>query len=291
MAQTGKFSSKKGKPSYAMAIIGVTAVLFITALFGWIILNAGKYSQVLREDVEVHVRLNNTAQQKSIDELRNYIAARPYTKQVEFIDKETARKKWIESGEKDFMEFLDNNPLPNEISLRVKSDYVNKDSLASISAELSQNQMLVLSVDYPKKLVEKITSVVKWVVGILIGLSIVFGLLALLMIDNTIRLAMYSNRFLIKTMQMVGATRWFIAKPMNIRAIINGAISGLIAVALVLGIINVVENFVPDFKILRENSKLIILFTCIILLGIIISLVSTHRSVIKYLKLRLDDLY
>ena len=90
---------------------------------------------------------------------------------------------------------------------------------------------------------------------------------------------------------MVGATRWFIAKPMNIRAIINGAIAGVIAIALVLGVINLVENYVPDVKILRENSKLVILFISIILLGIGISLVSTHRSVIKYLKMRLDDLY
>lgn len=90
---------------------------------------------------------------------------------------------------------------------------------------------------------------------------------------------------------MVGATRWFIAKPMNIRAVINGAIAGGIAIALVIGVINLVENFVPDFKILRENSKLIILFISIILLGITISLISTHRSVIKYLKMRLDDLY
>ncbi len=291
MAQTGKFSSKKGKPSYAMAIVGVTAVLFITALFGWIILNAGKYSKVLREDVEIHVYLTSTAQQKTIDEMKNYIAAKPYTRTVEFIGKDEARKRFIQGGDKDFMEFLDNNPLPNEISLKVKSDWVNKDSLSNIAADLGQNQLLVQTVDYPKNLVEKINNVLKWVIGILIGLSILFGLLALLMIDNTIRLAMYSNRFLIKTMQMVGATRWFIAKPMNIRAIINGAISGIIAVALVLGIINLVERFVPDLIILRENSKLVILFISIILLGIGISLVSTHRSVIKYLKMRLDDLY
>jgi cell division transport system permease protein len=291
MAQTGKFSSKKGKPSYAMAIVGVTAVLFITALFGWIILNAGKYSKVLREDVEIHVYLTSTAQQKSIDEMKNYIAAKPYTRTVEFIGKDEARKRFVQGGDKDFMEFLDNNPLPNEISLKVKSDWVNKDSLSNIAADLSQNQLLVKEVDYPKNLVEKISNVLKWLIGILIGLSILFGLLALLMIDNTIRLAMYSNRFLIKTMQMVGATRWFIAKPMNIRAIINGAISGIIAVALVLGIINLVERFVPDLSILRENSKLVILFISIILLGIGISLVSTHRSVIKYLKMRLDDLY
>ena len=291
MAQTGKFSSKKGKPSYAMAIIGVTAVLFITALFGWIILNASKYSKAKQEDVEVRVSLRNSAQPATIEGLKNQIAGQPYTKSVEYVDKEMARKKWMAGNEKDFMELLDVNPLSNEIDFHVKSDYVNKDSLAAIAAELGKNTMLVESVDYPINLVEKIDSVVKWVVGILIGFSILLGLLALLMIDNTIRLAMYSNRFLIKTMQMVGATRWFIAKPMNIRAIINGAISGVIAVFLALGVISLVEKFVPDLQILRENSKLIILFVSVILLGIGISLLSTHRSIIKYLKMRLDDLY
>ena len=121
--------------------------------------------------------------------------------------------------------------------------------------------------------------------------AIILTILVVFSIDNTIRLAMYSNRFLIKTMQMVGATRWFIAKPVNVRAIINGLIASLIAIAAIWGFIILIESFVPDFKMLHDTKSMLMLFLVIILLGIGITLVSTHRSVIKYLRMKLDDLY
>jgi cell division transport system permease protein len=127
-------------------------------------------------------------------------------------------------------------------------------------------------------------------IGVLI-LAIVLSLVVIVLIDNTIRLAMFSNRFLIKTMQMVGATRWFIAKPMNIRAIINGAISGVIAAVLVIIFLYVFEKFIPEMKVIHDNTSLAILFIGLIILGVAITLISTHRSVVKYLKMRLDDLY
>jgi len=111
------------------------------------------------------------------------------------------------------------------------------------------------------------------------------------LIDNTIKLAMFSNRFLIKTMQMVGATRGFISKPMNTRAVINGALSGIIAVLVIIGVIVIAEKWLPEIRALRDYTLLSILFISIILLGVVISFVSTHRSVIKYLKMKLDDLY
>ncbi|MBA4165932.1 MAG: ABC transporter permease, partial [Chitinophagaceae bacterium] len=129
---------------------------------------------------------------------------------------------------------------------------------------------------------------------ILLGLVIlaaVFSILSIVLIDNTIRLAMYSNRFLIKTMQMVGATRGFISRPMNIRAVINGALSALIAIAIIYGIIIVFEAYLPYLKDLRDNAMLLLLFLFLLLLGIGISFLSTHRSVVKYLKMSLDDLY
>jgi cell division transport system permease protein len=120
---------------------------------------------------------------------------------------------------------------------------------------------------------------------------VVFSILSIVLIDNTIRLAMYSNRFLIKTMQMVGATRGFISKPMNIRAVINGALAAFIAIAIIYGIIIVFEAYLPYLKDLRDNFMLTLLFLFLFLLGIGISFISTHRSVVKYLKMSLDDLY
>jgi cell division transport system permease protein len=125
----------------------------------------------------------------------------------------------------------------------------------------------------------------------LLVVAIVTSVLVIILIDNTIRLAMFSNRFLIKTMQMVGATRWFIAKPMDLRALINGAISGLIAIGGILGVIFISEKFLPDIKALRDYTLLSVMFVVMVLLGICISFISTHRSVLKYLKMKLDDLY
>jgi cell division transport system permease protein len=291
MAQSAKSSAKRSKPSYFMAILGVTIVLFFVGIFGWLLLNASRYIDQLKEDVQVQVYLRNNSLQKDIDSLKNYIAAKPYTKSVEYVDKETAKKRWIDKGETDFQELLDENPLPASIDFYTRSNYVEKDSLEAIKADISRFSMLVQTVTYPAALVEKMGATMQW---ILIGLAIlaaVFTILSIVLIDNTIRLAMYSNRFIIKTMQMVGATRNFISKPMNRRAVINGAVAAIIAIALIYGIILLFENFLPYLRDLRDNTKLLLLFLILILLGIGISVFSTHRSVVKYLKMKLDDLY
>lgn len=291
MAQSGKSSAKRSKPSYFMAILGVTIVLFFVGIFGWLLLNASRYIDQLKEDVQIQVYLRNNSSQSDIDSLKNYIAAKPYTKTVEYVDKETAKKRWIAKGENDFQELLDENPLPASIDFYTKSNYVEKDSLEAIKADIGRFSMLVQTVTYPAALVEKMGATMQW---ILIGLAIlaaVFTILSIILIDNTIRLAMYSNRFIIKTMQMVGATRNFISKPMNQRAVINGAIAAVIAIVLIYGIILLFENFLPYLHDLRDNSRLALLFLILIVLGIGISVFSTHRSVVKYLKMKLDDLY
>lgn len=291
MAQSGKSSAKRSKPSYFMAILGVTIVLFFVGIFGWLLLNASRYIDELKEEVQVQVYLRNNVNQKDIDSLKNYIAAKPYTKSVEYIDKETAKQRWLAKGETDFQELLDENPLPASIDFYTRSNYVEKDSLSAIRADISRFSMIVQSVNYPASLVEKMGATMQW---ILIGLAIlaaVFMILSIVLIDNTIRLAMYSNRFIIKTMQMVGATRNFISRPMNRRAVINGAIAAVIAIVLIYGIILVFENFLPYLHDLRDNTKLLLLFVILVLLGIGISVFSTHRSVVKYLKMKLDDLY
>jgi cell division transport system permease protein len=291
MAQFGKASAKRSKPSYFMAILGVTIVLFFVGIFGWLLLNASRYIDQLKEEVQVQVYLRNNVAQIDIDSLKNYIAAQPYTKSVEYIDKETAKKRWLAQGESDFEELLEENPLPASIDFNTKSNYVQKDSLANIKADLSQHAMIVQSVNYPASLVEKMGPTMQWILIGLVVLGGVFSLLSIILIDNTIRLAMYSNRFLIKTMQMVGATRSFISRPMNMRAIINGAFAAFISIALIYGLIVLFENFLPYLKDLRDNSKLLLLFAFLIMLGIGISVFSTHRSVVKYLKMKLDDLY
>ncbi|RTL58667.1 MAG: hypothetical protein EKK37_10075 [Sphingobacteriales bacterium] len=292
MTQIGKSSSQKGKPSYFMAILGVTIVLLFVGVFGWLILNASKYTEKLKENVEIQVYLRSNIKQKEIDSLKNYIAAQPYTRTVEYIDKETARKKWQSSGEENFNGVLgDENPLPASINFNLKSEYVVKDTMEKIKADILRHDLYVQSVNYPVQLIEKMGPVLKVILGVLIGLSVLFLVSSIVLIDNTVKLAMYSNRFLIKTMQMVGATRDFITKPINIRAVINGAIAAVISIAFLFGIILGVEKMFPELTDLRDNGRLLLLFLLIIVLGIGITLFSTHRSVIKYLKMKLDDLY
>jgi cell division transport system permease protein len=291
MAQIGKASAKRSKPSYFMAILGVAIVLFFVGIFGWVLLNASRYLNQLKEEVQVHVYLRNNVPQKDIDSLRNYIAQQPYTKSWEYVDKEMAKARWLSQGEADFKELIEENPLPASIDFNTRSQYVYKDSLIKIKNDLLQRSMIVQSINYPASLVEKMGPIMQWLLLGLVVLAVVFSLLSIILIDNTIRLAMYSNRFLIKTMQMVGATRGFISKPMNIRAIINGAIAAIISIALIYFIIIVFENYLPYLKDLRDNRMLMMLFIFLTVLGIGISVISTHRSVVKYLKMSLDDLY
>ncbi len=290
MSQSGKASIKRGKPSYFMSILGVTLVLLLLGIIGWLVINANKLGNYFKESVEVRAELRGDLNPKDSMALMQYISSKPYVKSIEFITKENAEKIFLGDGNKSWEGILDANPLPNSINFKVKQQYMNADSLASIQADL-QKQTYVSEVAYPKALVDNLNKNIRRISIILLAIAVILAIVVIILIDNTIRLAMFSNRFLIKTMQMVGATRWFIAKPMNTRAIINGAISGIIAVAAVLVIIFVAEQVLPELRTIHDNSSLVLLFIGLIILGIAITLFSTHRSVVKYLKMKLDDLY
>ncbi len=292
MAQFGKASSKRGKPNYTGAIIGVSLVLFLFGIVGWFFLNLRKTGDYFKESIQVHTFLNPDASKKKIDSLKNYITSIPYANRVEYVTKEMAAQKWNAENDTTWKQFLSNNPLPESIDFYVKADYVEKDSLNRLAADLQEAYPGVIAeFQFPSETVAKVSSYVKTAAVIFLIAAILLTILVVFSIDNTIRLAMYSNRFLIKTMQMVGATRWFISKPINQRAIINGLVASLIAIAAIWGTVLLIENFLPDFKLLHDTMGLLVLFAIIIVLGITITLVSTHRSVIKYLRMKLDDLY
>jgi cell division transport system permease protein len=292
MAQFGKSSSKKGKPSYTGAIIGVSLVLFLFGIVGWFFLNLRKTGDYFKENIQVHAYLNRDASKKEIDSLINYIGAIPYANRVEYITKEKAIQKWNTENDTTWKQFLSNNPLPESIDFYVKANYVEKDSLDILSTNLQSNFPGVISeFQFPTETVSKVSNYVKTAGVIFLIAAFLLTILVVFSIDNTIRLAMYSNRFLIKTMQMVGATRGFIARPINQRAVVNGLIASVIAIIAVWGTVLLLESFYPDFRLLHDNNGMLMLFAIIIILGITISLASTHRSVIKYLRMKLDDLY
>jgi cell division transport system permease protein len=273
-----------------MAIIGVAFVLLILGVLGWLLINANKLGQHFKESIEVRVFLRENITSKDSMDLVQYITAQPYVKVYEFVTKDQAKKKYLEDGNTDWVGVLDNNPLPASINFTIKSQYAEADSLQNIQALLQQN-LAVSEVQYPQSLVANLNNMIQKISIVMLVIAIAICIVVIILIDNTIRLAMFSNRFLIKTMQMVGATRWFIARPMDLKAILNGAISGMIAVVGILAFIFFAERWLPEIKTLRDYSSLIIMFALIILIGIGISLASTHRSVIKYLKMKLDDLY
>lgn len=290
MTQAAKASIKKGKPSYFMSVLGVTLVLFLLGIVGWLIINANKIGDYFKENVEVRVYLLPNINPKDSTSLSNYIASKHYVKSMHYVSKNEAQKIYIQDGGEDWSKVLNENPLPDAIFFKLKPGYVQLDTLAAIQKDL-ENQTYVTDVKYPEALVGKLNKNIKIVSAVLLALAIIISLVVIFLIDNTIRLAMFSNRFLIKTMQMVGATRKFIAKPLNTRAVINGAISGVIASGLLYIIILILEGSIQWLKTIHDGKLLFFLFITLIILGIGITLFSTNRSIGKYLKMKLDDLY
>jgi cell division transport system permease protein len=290
MSQSGKASIKRGKPSYFMSILGVTLVLLLLGIIGWLVINANKLGNYFKENVEVRAYLRGDLNPKDSVALMNYISAKPYVKSIEYVTKEAGKKIYMTEENEEWNKVLDANPLPNAIYFKVKRQYVTSDSLQNIKTDLEQ-QTYISDVAYPDALVGKMNKNIRNVsIGFLL-IAIIISLVVIFLIDNTIRLAMFSNRFLIKTMQMVGATRWFIAKPLNIKAIINGAISGVIASVALYFVIIILEKYVDWLRTIHDTGLLFLLFFILIILGIGITLFSTNRSVLKYLKMKLDDLY
>ena len=275
-----------------MSIIGVTLVLFLLGLVGWLVINATKLADYFRENVEVRVHLRGDVPTKDSLALLQYFNAQPYVKSYTYVNKEMARQKYLSDGNEDWKPVLDINPLPNSIYFNIKKQYADVDSLEHIRKDIEQTQSaLVSDVQYPKELVSNLNKNLRNISLMLLAVAIILAIVVIVLIDNTIRLAMFSNRFLIKTMQMVGATRAFIARPLNIRAVINGAISAAIAIALIYILVTIAGNLVPEIKVVHSDSTILILFLVLLAIGISITLFSTYRSVLKYLKLKLDELY
>jgi cell division transport system permease protein len=272
-----------------MSIIGVSLVLVLLGFLGYMGINYSKLVDYFRESVPVQVFLRETTTDAEKDSLMARVKAMPYVKSYAYKDKETARREWESMGNEEFMTFIDTNILPRSIEMNLKSEYVVPDTLKKIEQMLLANTN-VTDVKYPTNVVGGMT-ILRKIGFVLLGVALLLAIVVIVLIDNTIRLAMFSNRFLIKTMQMVGATRWFIAKPMNIRAIINGAIAAGIAIVILWAMLLSFQQLVPELKTLQDNQLFILLCFLLLILGVAISLVSTHRSVIKYLKMKLDELY
>ena len=291
MASTGTSALKRSKPNYIYSIVGVAIVLFIMGIMGWLFLNLQSIGDSFKEDIRISVYVR-TADKNIVGKIQQFIASQPYAKNVEYINKEKAKAIWNKENNEDWAKILEANPLPESVDFYAKADYVNTDSLTKITAAIENTfSKDIADIQYPKNLVTSLNERATKIGVIFLVMSIILCIIVIISIDNTIRLAMYSNRFLIKTMQMVGATRNFISKPLLIRALLNGLISAFVAIFLLFGLIEWATSQFPQIGMLQGISNSLILFGGLILLGVGISVFSTYRSVLKYLKMKLDELY
>ncbi|HEY0299439.1 MAG TPA: permease-like cell division protein FtsX [Arachidicoccus sp.] len=291
MSETLSTPKRRKKTNSVLSIVGITIVLLLMGIMGWFFISLKSMGNSLKEQVEVDAYLN-VANKDTITQIQQYITSQPYAKNVQYIDKAKAKEIWNKDNNEEWDKILDYNPLPESINFYAKAEYVNQDSLTKISNDLTQHfGSLLSSIDYPKTLVGSMNDKVDKLGLIFLVITIALGIIVMVSIDNTIKLTMYSNRFLIKTMQMVGATRKFISQPMNSRAILNGLLSAVIAIVIMIVLTNWAISRIPELDSVQNPLLNYLLYACMIIFGVSISWISTYRSVNKYLKSRLDDLY
>jgi cell division transport system permease protein len=283
-------TGKKSKPSYVYAIIGVSLVLFLLGTLGWLVINGRSLTREFKENITVTTDFHDNVAPEKIAQLQAVLDKQPFTKHTKVISKEEALRLQSEVEGENIGQFLGYNPLFASLEMNVYAEYANKDSLEKIRQFILQSN-IVREVTYPKRNVEQMNTNFRRINIILGSIALLLVIAVVILIDNTVRLAMFSNRFLIKTMQMVGASRFFISRPFDRRAILNGLISGLVAIAGLWLVIQFAEGQLPELKTLHDNTLLSVLMAGLLVLGILISLLSTHRSVVKYLKMHVDDLY
>lgn len=236
--------------------------------------------------------MNDNTRPEKAKELEAILTSQHFIREVDYISKEDAYKKYVSERGEDPMEtgLLTENPFYISLDVFVTADYVHPDSLRLVEQFLTQSN-IVREVVYDKLIVEKLDSNLKKI-GIILGIiALILFVSVVIIIDNTVKLAMFSNRMLVKTMQMVGATRWFIAKPFDLQALKMGLISSIIAILGLLALKYGFSQWIPELNALSTTIQFIILCICILLLGLFICIYSTHRSVFKYLQVNIDKLY
>ncbi|MBS1646829.1 MAG: cell division protein FtsX [Bacteroidetes bacterium] len=280
----------KIKTSSVTIIISLSLVLFLLALVGWVFINARLIINHVKENVGFQVYLKEDAAEVEIDKLKKVLDIAPYIKNTSYKSKEEALEEYKKITHDDLSLLGGINPLPATITANIKAEYANPDSLTWIEKEISAEKT-VREVVYQKVLVENIHKNTRKISAIILFFSSLLIIIAVALINNTIRLSIYSKRFLLKTMYLVGATQGFIRKPFIVAGIINGVIAGIIADMLVVLFVIASNKFIPELLVVQNPNYLLVLFLLTILLGVLISGLSAALSVRRYLRLKADDLY
>lgn len=283
-------AKRRVKTSSITVVVSLALVLFMLGLLGLVVLNARKLSKHIKENIGFQVILKDTTTAAQIDALQQEITAAPFAKSINHITKEQAAEKLKEDLGEDFISFLGYNPLLSTLDVKLNEEYAHSDSLIGIEKGLLQKPY-VKEVVYHKDMIKQVNENAKVVSLYILIFSGLLMIVAIALINNTIRLSIYSQRFLIRTMYLVGATRVFISKPFIFKGIRQGVIAGILAGALLAGFLVVSTNYIPDLLQLQDENMLAILFGGIVLLGIFISGISAMFSVMRYLRLKTSDLY
>ncbi|MCX6198706.1 MAG: permease-like cell division protein FtsX [Bacteroidetes bacterium] len=278
------------RTSYFYSIFGITLVLFVLGVAAVLGIEAKKVSKDFKENLTVELVLNDNIKPSEIISLKTKLQGKRYVKNTLFVSKEEAAKILQKDLGENFLDILGYNPLYASFNLNLLEDYANKDSFEMIKKDLTKFEEVKL-VNIQGNLLEALDKNVRSATFVVLIVAIAFLIFSVSLIFNTIRLVMFSNRFIIKTQQLFGATRWFIIKPFLGRSLLNGFISGLSATSLVAALLYYFNYALPELGLLSDLVTFAALFTGLLVFGILISFLSTLTAVLRYLRLKVEDLY
>lgn len=276
--------------SYFSVVISIGLVLFLLGLLGILIINTQKVADHFKEQIALTIYLKDTAKEIEIDQLQKKLALAEYTKSTDFISKEEAAKDYSEEIGEDFMGFLGYNPLQNHLDVYLNADYVSQVKIAEISRDIEESDF-VDETTYDKPLIGLLNENIKRISFWVLVISGIFTFIAVLLINSSIRLSVYSKRFVIKTMQMVGATKGFIRKPFIWKSIKLGFIGIVLALIGVSFVLYYLDKSFDELGILEDLVNIGIVYGAVLLIGILITWISTYFATQRFLNLKTDELY
>ncbi|GHU90071.1 cell division protein FtsX [Bacteroidia bacterium] len=273
------------------AIISISLVLFLLGLVVLLSLFANNFSTYVKENLSFDIVLNDDTSAEQVKKLQNTLNKASYVKSVKFISKEDAASQLEKDLGQSPEELLGFNPLPAILEVRLNSEYATTDSIAVIEKNVRNMSANIQEVQYRKDLIQMVNENMKRIGLIILGMAILLLIISYALINNTIRLMIYSKRFLIHTMKLVGATNGFITKPFVRSNILSGIIAAFIAIGLIIWLLYYIAKDIIDFTQLIDTNNLLIVFASVLVFGVLISVVATWMAVNKYLRMRVDDMY
>ncbi|MFZ4436124.1 MAG: cell division protein FtsX [Flavobacterium psychrophilum] len=285
-----KFQKRRLISSYISVVFSMFLVLFLLGLLGLFILNSKKLADDFKEEIAMTVFFKNEATEPVFTAFKNELKTSKFVKSSVYVTKEEAAKMHTDIIGEDFMTFLGTNPLQNSFDIHLKADYINAENIRKIENHFRTNDM-VSDIVYDKQLVNLVNDNIKKVSLWILIISGFLALVAVVLINSSMRLSIYANRFIIKTMQMVGATKSFIRKPFIWHSVKLGLAGAVCAVIALVACVLYIDGNYPNLGILENPFTVGIVLFSVLALGVVITWMSTYFATQRYLNLRTDDLY